>query len=160
MPPAPFFTHVFTSFCLHVALCFVFCVLCFVFCVLCFGVLVFWCFCVFCVLCIRTLPSFMFGGAGALTGGIRPILSEFWQYVPTTGVWVSLNALPVVNALAPPVGRYECTSHHFQRMPFLQLCCATRVIELLFPHHRGELIWDRLTSSHASCDEMMKPFVS
>ena len=51
-------------------------------------------------------PSFMFGGAGTLAGGIRPILSEFWQYVPTSGVWVPLNALPVNNALAPPVGRY------------------------------------------------------
>jgi hypothetical protein len=47
----------------------------------------------------------MFGGAGKLNGGIRPILSEFWEYIPTTGVWALLTSVPVVNALAAPVGR-------------------------------------------------------
>ena len=67
--------------------------------------------CLLCVCVYDATYSFMFGGAGTLVGGIRPIFSEFWQYVPTTGVWVPLNALPVINALAPPVGRYGSLAH-------------------------------------------------
>jgi hypothetical protein len=68
--------------------------------------------------------SFMFGGAGKLNGGIRPILSEFWQYIPTTGVWALLTSVPVVNSLAAPVGR--CVHSILYSLSVVRLDCLKK----------------------------------